>query len=639
MDTALEQARTRAFEKNLLALGKRYPGLAGRLRETTEEISDRIVRRGPNDESPNLLYHDREWSALCYGGDDPLTYSRRYIQALDLQHAPLLVFLGFGLGYQVVTALTELSERLDLQRCIVVEKDISVFKAALRNFDFSQAIMHPAVHFLVGYSPQELFFEFTNYAVKDPSVLEYVRSLKVVIMPTVQRAEGRYYGDAYRSFKAALTHVFHDVGNDPYDALLGVRHTLANILPLIQDPGIAAFTGCFRGKPGIVIGAGPSLNKNIHLLREAGDKAVLIAVDAALKPLLNAGIRPHLVTNIERTPGQDAFFLQLERQEETFFVFSPVVPPETYAAFRGPKIIAHRYEELMDWLDIPKGSLTGGPLVGNFAFDIAQYLGCSPIIMVGQDLSFKPTGATHVQGNVYGHIDDYKKEALEVEGNYAETLLTTKSFEEGRRSLEAQIANFSGLCINATEGGAKIGGTVFLSLREALDRYCRETFDPLADLKRVWTAEKGRQPDRDEEVRRTDMIIAASRADLERAIGDCRQGLALIDAVLEKPQLLAEGKPVPHILRTIKGLTKQLNELRAGIILSPSFAPFKMIIQGYHIDWEMRRNMTRDQFHHPEFAELKSFLLLREWFATVGQLILSTRYAVTTEKMQCMQAI
>jgi len=36
--------------------------------------------------------------------------------------------------------------------------------------------------------------------------------------------------------------------------------------------------------------------------------------------------------------------------------------------------------------------------------------------MVGQDFSFKPSGATHVAGNVFGHIDEYKKDTLEVEG-------------------------------------------------------------------------------------------------------------------------------------------------------------------------------------------------------------------------------
>jgi hypothetical protein len=53
-----------------------------------------------------------------------------------------------------------------------------------------------------------------------------------------------------------------------------------------------------------------------------------------------------------------------------------------------------------------------------------------------------------------------------------------------------------------------------------------------------------------------------------------------------------------------------------------------MVIQGYHFDLEMRRNMTYDQFYNQDFAKLKSFLLLKEWFVTIGQLILSTQYAI-----------
>ncbi len=636
MKNEKEYAHARMFEKNLMALDKRYPELSKKLHETAGVTSKYIIHPDTNNEFMNILLNNENINSLYYDSKDPLGYSRRYIESLDLKYAPFLIFLGFGLGYQVISALNGFSKKLKIRHIFIVEKDIRFFEAALKNYDFSQIIMHPDIEFFIGKQPQELYFEFRNYIAKNPGILEFGRSLKFIIMPAVHFFEKQYYNDVYNFFKNAIMHVFQHLGNDPYDALLGVYQTISNIRPFIADPGIIAFKDAFKSKPGIVIGAGPSLNKNIHLLKEARSKAVLIAVDAALKPLLDIGIRPHIVTNIERTAPVNAFFLNLGKQDDIYFVFSPVAAPETYNAYDGPKIIAHRYKEIMDWLDMPKGALSGSPLVGNFAFDIAQYLGCSPIIMAGQDLSFKPSEATHVKGHVFGHVDEYKTGTIEIEGNYNELLHTTQDFYKGKKSLEIQIKNFDGLCINATEGGARIDGAILLSLRQAIDAYCKETIDPSYDLKRIWSKENDCQKDPAGEIKRVCSIVDKSVLDLDSAIGDCKKGIELIDAVLKRNQLIVEDKPNPKLVQKINVITKELNEIRTKIISHPSFVTFEMVIQGYHFDLEMRRNMAYDRFYNPEFAELKSFLLLKEWFNTIGQLILSTKFALLREKTNLM---
>ena len=78
-------------------------------------------------------------------------------------------------------------------------------------------------------------------------------------------------------------------------------------------------------------------------------------------------------------------------------------------------------------------------------------------------------------------------------------------------------------------------------------------------------------------------------------------------------------------------MTKELNQIREKIIALPAFATFEMVIQSFHFDLEMRKNSLQEQYYHFEFVELKAFLLLKEWFMTVGQLILSTRYAINRE--------
>ena len=46
--------------------------------------------------------------------------------------------------------------------------------------------------------------------------------------------------------------------------------------------------------PAILVSAGPSLDKNISELKKAQGKAFIVVVDAALRTVLRAGVRPDL---------------------------------------------------------------------------------------------------------------------------------------------------------------------------------------------------------------------------------------------------------------------------------------------------------------------------------------------------------
>jgi hypothetical protein len=231
-------------------------------------------------------------------------------------------------------------------------------------------------------------------------------------MPAVRQIEARYYQAAVDTLKSSIMFILQQLGNDPYDSIRGIDYTLRNLPPVMQDPWINAFKDIFKDRPAVLVAAGPSLNQEIHLLKEASHKAVLVCVDAALKPLLDHGIAPHIVTNMERGKGQSGFFKGLKGLDQTYLVYSAVVYPDTHASYDGPTIITHRYPEMVEWLGLDLDVLTASPTVGNYAFNIAEYLGCDPIIMVGQDLSVPATGSTHVEGMVFGNQDQYRKTCL-----------------------------------------------------------------------------------------------------------------------------------------------------------------------------------------------------------------------------------
>ncbi len=620
------------FEKNMAALKEHYPDLAGRITASGPELSPNVFRSNATGGFPNVLMDMDGEKILYYDAEDPVGYCKQYVDALDLKYAPALIFMGFGLGYQVVTVLNDLSEQLNIQDVIIVEKDIILFKTALTFLDLSQVIRHPNIKFFVGQQPDELCLALQKHFTAVTNISSNFKSIKVVIMPAANRVDGCYYQGAMQALRSAIQFLMQGIGNDPYDSLLGIDHTLANLKPMLEDPGIISFQDLLKDKPAIVVAAGPSLNKNIGLLKEASCKALLVCVDAALKPLLNAGIRPHLVTSIERTEGIFDFYTNLSGLEDIFFAFCTILHPNVYRIYKGPKIIASRYQQFSDWLSLDPGSLGGGPLVGNFAFNIAQMLGCNPILMAGQDLSFKPTGATHVKGMVFGTVDIYRDDMSEVQGNYGDTLMTNRSFAEAKASLEMQIEGFDGLCINATEGGAKINGTLFLDLKTSLKRYCPDTFDSLTLLKQQWQCKKPNPVNIPAEIQRVSAILDQTLSNLHDAAAACKEGLEQINSFEQNHKFIKNGKPIRSIFKQLKPLQNELYHLRKKLMANPSLGPLWQIFQTVHTTFEMKQSFLFDQFHSSEFAKLRAFLALREWFCMMGQLALSTADSIKRAK-------
>jgi hypothetical protein len=143
-----------------------------------------------------------------------------------------------------------------------------------------------------------------------------------------------------------------------------------------------------------------------------------------------------------------------------------------------------------------KGSLDNVYSVAHSAFYLSRYMGCEPIILVGQDLSFDRY-RMHCKDTFYNqkhedniHSDttlglieynNYKKYS----GSITSTLNifdnnsnTTKAMETYKYQFKNKI-NEGSRIFNATEGGADIPGAENISLKEALNKYCRKNVAPI----------------------------------------------------------------------------------------------------------------------------------------------------------------
>lgn len=233
-----------------------------------------------------------------------------------------------------------------------------------------------------------------------------------------------------------------------------------------------------KGMPTIIISAGPSLNKNIKDLKEARDKAFLIATDTALKPLLKENIVPHCFITVD--PSKPMLLFEDERVFDIPMVLTDSGNSDVVKRHRGKKFFAHDgngyIRHFYKKANIePMGLSTGGSVANN-AFSLGIEAGAKTIILVGQDLAF--TGnKTHADGTFQEKMDevDYtKRRMVEVESIDGGKVLTSLDFKYYLEWFENKVQEFSDVkVIDATEGGAKIQGTLIMPLKEAINTECK----------------------------------------------------------------------------------------------------------------------------------------------------------------------
>ncbi|MCK4823081.1 motility associated factor glycosyltransferase family protein, partial [bacterium] len=386
------------FEKNMEVLEKRYPDLAKRVRETKDNTSYKLIQA--KNGKPNVLIKKESDFLMLYGNDDPEKYCDDYLEKLNLKYAPIVVFMGLGLGYHLDRYFKLLGEKVSTREIVVFEKDVELFRLALKMGDFSQIFAQPNIHFFVGESPEAIYVKLKTEILSENDITIALKSLKVIPLPASIMLDEKYYQDVLITLKKAVRQVMVLTGNDSMDSLMGLENLLLNSGHIFSNPGINTLFGKFQKRPGVLVAAGPSLNKNMHFLQGLRDKALIISCDASLIPLMKKGIRPHLVTSLERTPGVDLFYSGIENFNGIYFVALPILMPETIDAFKGRKFIAYRGYSHFDWLEDEKGSVIVGISVANLCFQILKSLGCDPIILIGQDLAYAEDGDTHVKGDI-----------------------------------------------------------------------------------------------------------------------------------------------------------------------------------------------------------------------------------------------
>lgn len=607
------------FEKNIKALREYYPDLSEQIINIKESGNYKIVRTG-KENICNLWIEDKK--SFYYNFENPILDAEQQVEQLKLINTRVGLILGCGLGYELEVFKNKVAIQQNTVGIIIVEKELEIFKLAMEVTDLTEYINKAKIKFIVGLDINKLFLEIQYYFQKYHDILWLIKTMKTIYHLSSITIDKEYYLQTIREIKNAATYMLNSYGNDPEDSLIGVNNMLLNLNEIIKNPGINLLYNKFKGKPAVVVSTGPSLNKNKHLLKGLEDKAVIIAADSALKILNEIDVKPHFVTMLERGEIMSKLIegFSYEQVRDTYFAACPVIDPKSYEVYPGPRIIVYRNFAHFKWIELERGMLEIKQSAGNMSFKIAQALGCDPIILIGQDLSYSREGHTHAKGMVLGHERNEEKAngIIEIMGNDGEMINTHKKWLEFLKSYEVDVSQYEGTCINSTEGGAYINGTKVMPFKEAIDKFIKEDFYPLDIIRKDTFMNVANV---EEEIERVFNIIDNTEIFLENMLISCRKGMDFIDKTkfelenyLEDNKTLTENEieRIDIIEKEVMDIKKEINQD------SKNFQLFFMhIAQSYILKFEMEMVSIPDFYDNISLAKVRILLEQRRFFNVI----------------------
>ena len=455
------------FEKNLEVLSHRQPELAEMMREEVDTSHIKVLTSEVGVPTARVTTAGGK-RVFLHDVKDPVAKAKEHVKKLDLIGNNGSVLLGFGLGY---LALEMVHSMEDGHLLLICEADQALFKVALERVDLAPVLKSKRIKILVG-KDIDLPTNIINIAVKF-----LTSKISVVKFHPSFSLDPETYTSLEKKAKDTTLTLQVSANTILYSGRKMAGNILANTLDISCSAGVKRLFDKFRDIPAIVVGAGPSLEKNVLLLREVKDNAVIIAVDRTLRLLVPLGIVPHLVPSMDFSKtNYDEKYAPLQMDEKLTMVFSQTLYHKIIKTFWGPRFVMHMTDRLSSTLSYywgNKGTVSTGFHVGHFSFCLARAMGCNPIILVGMDLGF--TDDKFHAEDIETQVPIASSEQSACEDIFGKMIKSNPSFKSFVIELNAEIKKTDALCIDATEGGAKKEGTKIMRLREALDEYCQDT--------------------------------------------------------------------------------------------------------------------------------------------------------------------
>lgn len=378
----------------------------------------------------------------------------------------VLIVFGLGCAYALEYAASRFPR---LERVIVVEPALDILN---RTLSYKEAVDRLArvgtVNFMFNKEAEDAGREIAG---------QWTQELKKKYAMVYHLP----YRTLFKDYYEKMQHIVLRSLQQTQVSIRTVEHNIylktQNIINNVNAPGIdmGELLAQIQGKPAIMVSAGPSLNKNIHLLEAAKDKAFIVAVGSAVKILHNKGILPHARAAFSPYPDENTVFDGITDFDNIPLLFANTLDYMVVANYDAPKArMVMIGDEISRYCYEVSGQnclmVQSGGTIANVTLDLLCRAGCSHIIFIGQDLCYTDN-RLYAEGSWSDPRILDEQGLIKEKDVYGKDVLTSTAFLGVRADIEAVLGAYDGIqFINATEGGLPIAGSVNMKLEEILDR-------------------------------------------------------------------------------------------------------------------------------------------------------------------------
>ncbi|MGJ9399879.1 motility associated factor glycosyltransferase family protein, partial [Campylobacter jejuni] len=398
---------------------------------------------------------------------------------------------GFGNGILFKALL----QNKNHQHIVVFEKDIEIIWVIFHILDFSNELQNARL-MVLNTSSLDIEF-FSNFCSSKP----FFQFSRIYFLELMSHYYERFHEDILGLNKKLAENFKNSIvsyGNDPLDALQGIEQFVYNLPQMITHPSYKELLSKRKGisDTAIIVSTGPSLTKQLPLLKKYASKATIFCADSSYPILAKHNIKPDYVLSLERIPLTSEFFNNDfgEFDKDIVFVCAGVVHPKTIEYLKNKTfIITQKILAFPYYINLKNFCYAAiGFSVAHMAYEFATHLNYKNIIFIGQDLAYAEDGFSHTKD--YSNLDKHeghfqrdkgKFQCLAYGGNgKAESSEVWTMF---RFFLQDTISrNIISTTYNCTEGGARIEGTIekpFLwACENLLDKDLNKPFEKLEPL-------------------------------------------------------------------------------------------------------------------------------------------------------------
>ncbi|EJF6437610.1 motility associated factor glycosyltransferase family protein [Campylobacter jejuni] len=418
------------------------------------------------------------------------TYNDKYLLY------PVLYFYGFGNGILFKALL----QNKNHQHIVVFEKDIEIIWIMFHILDFSHELQSARLMILETSSLDIEFF--SNFCSSKP----FFQFSRIYFLELMSHYYERFHEDILGLNKKLAENFKNSIvsyGNDPLDALQGIEQFVYNLPQMITHPSYKELLSKRKGisDTAIIVSTGPSLIKQLPLLKKYASKATIFCADSSYPILAKHGIKPDYVCMLERDEIVAECFNNDfgEFDKDIVFIVKSVTHPHTIKYLQKNNrafILVSTYASFIQYLKLDYfGYFNMGFSVAHMNFLLTIHLKYKNIILIGQDLAYAKDGQTHSQGFIHAnlHNGDYERDldkfsttAYGGNGKVQSSEIWTLFRHNFEKDIVNIKMNYHITTYNCTEGGARIEGTIekpFLwACENLLDKNLNKPFEKLEPL-------------------------------------------------------------------------------------------------------------------------------------------------------------